>query len=765
MFDRHGVPGACRRTGCFQPFSGPIGKAAGRVVRSVEPDESLPDTISDVANAVRVDAPLLAALGQPIAATWPMRGRTSDVLKRELQKNPNSARARLESYVVLTYADATSANLARERLKADSRVLSVGANLRLSYAAAAPDPYFAANPNAPYHGNYQRRMQLLNLPGAWDVSNGTAYVGVVDHGIYCSDTTGGICTAHPDLRANFRPQFSRNMNGGIVDELQGAIGDRAGHGTHVAGIIAAAANNATGVAGACQSCSLAIVKIESTLSASALYAAIVVAVDTGAQVLNFSLSDDIGADSFFDPSISCYSGANVSNGFSVLCDAVAYAKFADVAFVAASGNDYNFKGRLGFPAIDDKTIAVGGVKVGGYFWDDGDLGSCTPANPQGGSQCGSNWGNQQDITTMAAGPTQLVAPAKNVISTFYDDKDWSVAVYCSDTWGQTGSNGNPVSGVLASGYGDCRGTSMAAPHVSGIAGLIQSANPLLTSDQVKSILLDSRNTVPCVGSDTKCGAGMADAARAVRAALGAPAAINRLAPLFSFYSAERYDHFYAVVPQMGTAAILGQLLPYSYTGSTTAYSSIGPTTSALSWFPGIPTSICGFSPPCVGYYPRAMVSVFTTFRNPDPLGVPLVPLYRLSWTCPNGSDPSCTNPEHVSHAYSTDPTESWGQTGCRVDGIEGYVYPRTMAQPAGTVKLCRKYYPGADPDVHDDFILFPGGGTNGTDCSAPTDGYTPGGNNYTDGVYGIDWIGWVYTARAPQAVYAPPISNLTNRDD
>jgi serine protease AprX len=67
------------------------------------------------------------------------------------------------------------------------------------------------------------------------------------------------------------------------------------------------------------------------------------------------------------------------------------------------------------------------------------------------------------------------------------------------------------------------GTSMAAPHVSGIVALMLEANPDLTPAQVRQILIDTATDVPgCAVQD--CGAGMANALTAVRAALGAAAA-------------------------------------------------------------------------------------------------------------------------------------------------------------------------------------------------------------------------------------------------
>lgn len=69
------------------------------------------------------------------------------------------------------------------------------------------------------------------------------------------------------------------------------------------------------------------------------------------------------------------------------------------------------------------------------------------------------------------------------------------------------------------------GTSMAAPHVSGVVALMLEANPSLTPGQVRQILIDTARAVPgCQLRD--CGAGVVNALAAVRAAraLGANAA-------------------------------------------------------------------------------------------------------------------------------------------------------------------------------------------------------------------------------------------------
>jgi hypothetical protein len=124
----------------------------------------------------------------------------------------------------------------------------------------------------------------------------------------------------------------------------------------------------------------------------------------------------------------------------------------------------------------------------------------------------------------------------------------------------------------------------------------------------------------------------------------------------------------------------------------------------------------------------------------------------MSWSCSG----SCS---HVSHAYTTSSSgiSAFGSVGYVLDGIEGYIYPSTKTQPFGTVKLCRKYSGSGD----DDYLLFPGTGTNGTTC-ANGDGFTKDSSgivrtDYTVPVGGTDWIGWVYLVRAPQSICAGAI--------
>ncbi|HEX4881366.1 MAG TPA: hypothetical protein VFV18_03385 [Porticoccaceae bacterium] len=106
--------------------------------------------------------------------------------------------------------------------------------------------------------------------------------------------------------------------------------------------------------------------------------------------------------------------------------------------------------------------------------------------------------------------------------------------------------------------------------------------------------------------------------------------------------------------------------------------------------------------------PKAQVWLFTTPENPKSASIPLVPLYRLSWKC---SDPASvppticsSNSNHMDVTYTADTAgfSAFQSVGYKLDGIEGYLYPKTMTQPAGTVRLMRKYNP-----ARDDHAIFP----------------------------------------------------------
>ncbi len=720
------------------------------IVRLDQASGKWPDLDSLIERLNLGDRVVSSGLGEPVAARYLVQNR---VLSKFLSWLPASdARVRLHEAIVLTYSDNSHASAAESLLRDNAAVKHVERSRGAQFASSPNDPLLINGYVDVDVSRYQWGPQRLNLLLAWEKVRGTAYTAILDNGI---QVHGFNSTIHEDLEPNFRRQFAYNfelLNGVTnpgqhgggnnsadnVDEEPFSIYDInnnliqaniAGHGTHTAGIVGAKANNSLGVAGTCQYCSLMIGRITAFTGGGSAYPSMP-AIASGLAWMIYSGSQVIN-NSFGGPPSQGYD----CTSFSSVCDSLQAAASNDVVVVAAAGND-----RVGvdFFANQSGVIAVAGAQYdssGAAFWD---------GSVQNGRSFGSNRGSE----------VAIAAPAASVISSVYTGTDWNSGFpdsrfACGD--------GFP-SGYYA-GYGICTGTSMSTAFVSGIAALTRSVFPTATRNQVRSFLVDTAK--PCASDPNGyCGAGFADAMGAVTKALGGAGVANRLTPLFSFYSSDRYDHVYTAVPQMGTAAILGTLLPTSYTGNQYGYASIGPLSPGYAAFPGVPLSGCEFSPPCDPLYPRAMLSVFTTFRNPNGPSPDLVALYRYSYACPNSVPTYCGNHEHVSHVYSADPSEGWTSAGYKLDGVEGYIFPKTMSQPPGTVKLCRRYYP-----AHDDYILFPGSGSSGTDCSAYTDGYTPGGNNYTSDVLGTDWIGWAYLVRSPQPVYSRPLVMSIIYDD
>jgi thermitase len=217
----------------------------------------------------------------------------------------------------------TAADTLRRRLAKDPAV-----------AYAEPDHVqrVATTPNDPYYGfDYAvvdgPEDHDIDAPGAWSTRTSCAKVAILDT---------GIDTDHPDLAANVHKSDDKPGNGkdddknGYVDDTYGydAIAgkgsgeDDNGHGTHVAGIVAARGNNASGTAGACWSAKLGAIKFMNAKgkgSTSDAIEGIEYAVKAGYKIVN------------------CSFGSSAKS--SALHDAVDYAQEKNVLLVVAAGND------------------------------------------------------------------------------------------------------------------------------------------------------------------------------------------------------------------------------------------------------------------------------------------------------------------------------------------------------------------------------------------------------------------------------------------
>jgi len=333
-------------------------------------------------------------------------------------------------------------------------------------------------------GSYEGTADAdIDAPDAWRVNRGAGVtVAVIDTGI---DYT------HPDLQGRMwvnpgeiRGNGLDDDGNGYVDDLYGydfANGDSdpkddQGHGTHVAGTIAAAANNdigdyndntglaIIGVAPEAQLMALKFLDAAGYGSTSNAIRALDYAINMGVRISNNS-----------------YGGSPFEQ---VMLDAINRAADAGHLFVAAAGNG-NWRG---IGQNNDSTPSY----PASYVPQDGrpdTVIAVAASNSSDGYGGFSNYG---------ATSVDLAAPGVHIWSTYPLAKDTS-----------DGTN---------EGYARKDGTSMATPHVAAAAALVWSASPGLSALAVKDILLGTVD--PISGKDTVTD-GRLNTGRAVAAA-GSP---------------------------------------------------------------------------------------------------------------------------------------------------------------------------------------------------------------------------------------------------
>ena len=143
---------------------------------------------------------------------------------------------------------------------------------------------------------------------------------------------------------------------------------------------------------------------------------------------------------------------------------------------------------------------------------------------------GTNTFSEKVQNVMSQGATAAILTNNDTVSpddpgnfTLGTAGNWIAAVsvsYNSGTLLRSGSLGTGSVEVTPWDYSYFEGTSMATPHVSAVAAIAWSANPLLTNDQIRKVLQSSAENLGDAGRDNKYGYGLVQADAAVQMAGG-----------------------------------------------------------------------------------------------------------------------------------------------------------------------------------------------------------------------------------------------------
>ncbi len=298
--------------------------------------------------------------------------------------------------------------------------------------------------------------------GGSEDSTTIASGAITGSGIQVAVLDTGIDYTHPDLDDNYAGGY--DFANGDDDPL-----DDHGHGTHCCGVVGAE-ENTEGVIGAAPLVDILAVKVldsQGSGSVSDICAGIDWAVNNGAEVISLSLGSSSSSDTLKNS-----------------CDNAYAAGVLIVAAAGNSGDNDTSTNEYGYPAAYDSVIAVGATDK------DDNVASFSNTGPY----------------------LELAAPGVDIYSTM---PTYDVTLNSGPPWSRYSQN-----------YDTMSGTSMACPHVSGVAALVfekgvdDANSDGYINDDVRNVLDNNSEDLGPAGRDNGYGYGLVDAEAAVNAAGG-----------------------------------------------------------------------------------------------------------------------------------------------------------------------------------------------------------------------------------------------------
>lgn len=333
-------------------------------------------------------------------------------------------------------------------VRGKDKVLQAIEELEKSEIVYSAEPKYNDNaidlwiPNDTYFTNNQWGLTGTNgikAEDTWDYTRGNLDIRI---GLFES----GAQQNHPDLNGRF---IDPNFNIGARD-----------HGTHVAGIVGAISNNSRGIAGIAQSNMLLLNRNDFVNSLS--YAA-----NQGVWIINASFqytkSDSEGYDipanlntshaaaiwdyGMLGGLLICAAGNGIRGVAQNNDITPSYPSSYSIYTIPRKTNIFGFETQPARPITN--VISVGSIDSDGL---------------------------RSDFSNYGPNSVQIFAPGRDILSTFP-----------TTNWGSNVDDYNQV----AQGYAITSGTSMAAPHVTGVAALIRSLDISLTPVQIKNAILNN----------------------------------------------------------------------------------------------------------------------------------------------------------------------------------------------------------------------------------------------------------------------------------